>query len=62
MTESSFLGIPERWFDDPTWECTNGHISKLFLKSEALGHDACLACFSPVRLCDPDELENIKED
>lgn len=52
----SFLGIPDRWLDDPTWKCSNGHISKSFLKSESRG-DLCLACFQPVRLCDPNEKE-----
>jgi hypothetical protein len=52
MNEPTFLGIPERWFDDPTWLCTNGHVSKRYLKSELRG-DLCLACFEPVHLCDP---------
>jgi hypothetical protein len=54
--EEMFLGIPERWLDDPTWKCDNGHVSKRFLKSETRG-DLCLACLAPVRLCDPDEVE-----
>jgi hypothetical protein len=57
MAEETFLGIPERWLDDPTWKCSNGHISKIFLKSELCG-DLCLACFQPVRLCDPNEKES----
>jgi hypothetical protein len=57
-----FLGIPERWLDDPTWKCVNGHISKRFLKSEARGCDVCLACGCPVRLCDPDETEDVKHE
>ena len=56
--EETFLGIPERWLDDPTWKCSNGHVSKIFLKSEEKG-DLCLACLEPVRLCDPDETENV---
>lgn len=54
----TFLGIPERWLDDPTWKCPNGHISKIFLKSESRG-DLCLACFQPVHLCDPNEKEEM---
>lgn len=57
MPEPTFLGIPERWLDDPTWKCPNGHISRRFLKSEAHQTDLCLACMEPVRLCDPDERE-----
>jgi hypothetical protein len=60
MPEPTFLGIPERWLDNPTWKCSNGHISKRFLKSEALGYDACLTCFKPVKLCDPDETEKVR--
>lgn len=50
------MGIPERWLDNPTWLCPNGHISKWFIKSEALGGDVCPAaeCNQFVRLCDPD--------
>jgi len=22
--------VPERWWQDPTWRCTNGHVSKRF--------------------------------
>lgn len=58
MTEPMFLGIPERWLDDPTWKCYNGHISKRYLKSEEYG-DLCLACQTPVRMCDPDEREHV---
>ena len=57
----SFLGVPERWLDDPTWKCANGHISKRYLKSEALGQNVCLECRTPVRLCDPNEQERRPE-
>lgn len=33
-TGKFFMGIPERWMDDPTWRCINNHVSKRFLKSE----------------------------
>lgn len=38
-----FKGLPERWLDNPTWRCLNGHVSKRVLKTEAHG-DLCLAC------------------
>jgi hypothetical protein len=54
--EPRFMGIPERWLDDPTWLCENGHVSKWYVKSEERG-DLCPACRRPVRLCDPDTRE-----
>jgi len=47
-----FFEIPDRWYDNPTWICCNGHISTVFLKSETNG-DLCLECMSPVILTDP---------
>lgn len=52
-----FMGVPERWLDDPTWRCASGHVSKRYLKSEATGRDLCLACRAPVRLTFPEDRE-----
>ena len=45
-----FMGIPDTWFEPPTWWCKNGHRSKRYLKSEVLRGNVCLACFEPVML------------
>jgi len=39
-----FMGLPDRWMDDPHFRCTKGHVSTCILKSEAKGGDCCLAC------------------
>ncbi len=52
-----FMGTPDHWFDDRLWCCPNGHVGRCYLKSEALGIDACLSCFEPVRLFPPDLTE-----
>lgn len=49
-----FLGLPERWLDEPRWRCLNGHVSRRYLKSEEHG-DLCLACEQPVRLTFPED-------
>lgn len=46
---SFFQGIPETWFDNPTWICENGHLHSSYLKSEILG-SICFLCSKPVRL------------
>lgn len=53
-----FSGIPDRWYDSPTWRCKNGHVSKRFLKSEVCG-DVCLAsgCGAHVYLTFPEDTE-----
>lgn len=50
--EELFMGIPDSWWDDPTWLCGNGHVSKRYLKSEKRG-SLCLACGEPVKICAP---------
>jgi hypothetical protein len=52
-----FLGAPERWLDDPTWRCENGHVSKRYLKSERLGRSACLECEGHLWLTFPEDRE-----
>lgn len=55
-TESgrTFAGLPDRWFDTPTWRCTNGHVGMMYLKSEDKGA-LCLRCFAPVVLTFPED-------
>lgn len=55
---ASFMGIPEAWFEDPTWLCLRGHVSERFLKSEVRGA-LCLACQEPVRMVDPSIEEGV---
>lgn len=47
-----FMGTPDEWYEPPHWWCENGHRSRMYLKSERLGYDACLAgdCRLPVML------------
>lgn len=49
ITGELFMDLPDAWYDNPTWACENGHISKRYLKSEKLG-DVCLACSKPILL------------
>lgn len=53
--EKLFLGIPDRWYDVHKFRCYNGHVSTMVLKSEALGGDACLECYSPVLMTFPED-------
>lgn len=32
-----FMGVPDRWYEQPKWRCENDHVSINFLKSEAFG-------------------------
>lgn len=54
-----FMGWPERWYDGGFLRrCTNDHVSKMTLKSEALRRDACLArgCgYAPVHITFPED-------
>jgi hypothetical protein len=46
---AKFMGLPDIWFEDRHWFCTNGHVSRTFLKCEEDG-DRCLGCRQPVLL------------
>lgn len=47
--ENIFLGIPDSWYEPrPLFACENGHLSKMYLKSEALGRNVCLQCMKNV--------------
>lgn len=51
--EKMFLGKPERWFEDVSWGCTTGHVSRTILKCEEDG-DRCLECNAPVLMIPPE--------
>jgi hypothetical protein len=55
--EAMFMGKPDRWHDDPHWRCHRGHVSTMFLKSEAVGAALCLAggCQQKVYLTFPED-------
>ena len=55
-----FMGIPERWLDNPHWRCENGHVSKHYLKSEALGRAACLECMGRMWITFPEDSDDVK--
>lgn len=50
-----FLGVPDRWYDRPTWRCLTGHVSERFLKTD--DGDRCMACGEPVRITFPEDYE-----
>lgn len=39
-----FMGLPDSWYEPPTWACANGHVSARYLKSERKCAGVCLAC------------------
>lgn len=45
---------PERWWDDPTWRCTNNHVNKIYLKSEEKGC-VCVKCGNYICLTFPED-------
>jgi hypothetical protein len=51
-----FLGLPERWLDNPTFRCEGGHVMKYYIKSERLGYNACPTCEQPVWTTFPEDL------
>lgn len=51
-----FIGLPDAWYEKPTWACENGHISHRYLKSEKEGC-ICLACMKPIVLVPPETTE-----
>lgn len=54
-----FRGLPDRWYESPgpQWRCENGHVSKMYPKSEAYGASLCLKCFTRVVLTFPEDHE-----
>lgn len=53
-----FLGIPERWFDNPTYRCVNGHVMSWYIKSEELGRPACPSCKGQIWTTFPEDYEH----
>ncbi len=53
-----FMGLPDRWYERPTFRCCNGHVSLRYLKCERLGYNACLECMEPVVLTFPEDKES----
>lgn len=42
--EDFFLNFPDLWYEPyPVWGCENGHLSRMYLKSEERGV-VCLSC------------------
>lgn len=52
-----FLRLPDHWFERTHWRCTEGHVSRRYLKSEERG-DSCLACLAPVVLTFPGDTDD----
>ena len=52
---TTFMEWPDRWWDTFLRRCTNDHVSRMTLKSEALGRDACLACGAHVHMTFPED-------
>lgn len=51
-------GRPTRWWDAKGhYRCPNEHVSTMLLKSELLGMDVCLACYEPVVLTFPEDVD-----
>lgn len=53
--EPFFMGLPDRWYEPPTYRCTKGHISHRYLKTDE--GKRCLACFEPLALTFPEDTE-----
>lgn len=49
-----FMGMPDRWYDQFTVRCTQGHVSRHVIKSEVDG-DMCPACSSPCAMTFPED-------
>lgn len=53
-----FLGLlPDRWCEDPTFRCVNGHVSHHVIKSELAG-DMCPKCMGPCLLTFPEDIND----
>ncbi|GAQ23948.1 cobalamin synthesis protein P47K [Deinococcus grandis] len=53
--ESTWMGIPDRWYDALRWRCVSGHVTRGIIKSEERGGDVCPACGLPARLTFPED-------
>lgn len=50
-----FMDIPDRWYDNMHWRCTNDHVSTMYLKREEKGDIACLECLEPLAMTFPED-------
>lgn len=50
-----FMEKPDRWYEAPHWRCRNGHVSTMFLKTDA--GDKCLECRAYVFLTFPEDVD-----
>lgn len=51
-----FMGLPDSWYENPTWACSNGHVSSYYIKSSERGA-ACPACMRRVVMVPPGTTE-----
>ncbi len=54
-TGSLFMGLPDRWIDDPHYICPAGHVRTGVIKSGRLG-DMC-GCGGPMVMTAPERCE-----
>lgn len=47
--QEMFMGLPDAWYEPPTWGCENGHVMHRYVKSEENG-PICPACHRPIVL------------
>lgn len=40
--DEMFMGVPEAWFDVPHWFCAQGHVSRVYLRTDSGAR--CMAC------------------
>jgi hypothetical protein len=61
-TGERFLGLPERWLDAKPvkFRCENGHVSRMYCKSDRLGYNACLECSTRVYITFPEDVDDPK--
>ena len=48
-------GLPERWWQDPTWRCTNSHVAKTFTEQRRRRECVYRFCTSRVQLTFPED-------
>ena len=55
--EEFFFDVPDSWYEPIRFGCENGHVSKMYLKSESLGLNLCLECHKPISMIPPGTTE-----
>lgn len=46
--DEMLLFVPDAWFQEPHWFCTQGHVSRVYLRTD--GGARCMACQGEVIL------------